>query len=68
MILNAKELIELANDMDENCIDFAIWFFETVAYFDEKKDKYYFNDFEFYNKVELLDIYKKEKYANQIKK
>lgn len=30
MILNAKELIELADDMDKNCIDFAKWCLKNI--------------------------------------
>jgi len=71
MILNAKELIELANDMDENCIGFAKWCFKNI----KKSGKKFIlkNDttsvvLKEYKMSEILEMYKTFKFAEQIKK
>ena len=67
MEINAKELIKLTEEIDEQCFDFALWFNECVCFFDTESDKYNLNDFEFYTKKELLDMYKK-KFIDKTKK
>ena len=70
MILNAKELIELADDMDKNCIDFAKWCLKNIKksgkkFVYKKQNKVVADEFTL---KEVLDDFKNEKFAQQIKK
>jgi len=70
MILNAKELIDLANDMDKNCIDFAKWCLKNIKksgkkFVYKKQNKVVADEFTL---KEILEDFKNEKFAEQIKK
>jgi F0F1-type ATP synthase delta subunit len=70
VLKDMSALIDVANDMDKNCIDFAKWCFKTVK---QSSNKYVFK---YQNKVvadeftlkELLHIWKEEKYNYLINK
>ena len=68
MILNAKELIELADDMDKNCIDFAKWCLKNIKkgnqkkYFYKKHNKVVADEFTMKEMLEDFKIYKIEEF------
>lgn len=69
MTLNAKELIELANDIDKNCVDFAEWINRNrIGYHQEKKEWYVYDLGEWVDTYKLLDIFKTHKFSEIIKK
>lgn len=72
MILTAKELEEIGNDMDLNCIEFAKYCLKNIKksnrknfYVYKKQNKVVADEFML---VEILHIYKEEKFKQLAKK